>query len=73
MRKSNNLSAVIDLGSSGIRLLIAEKKTTKWKTLETLERKSGLGRDVFITEEISDDSFDEVVEILRTYREYIDG
>ena len=40
MRKSNNLSAVIDLGSSGIRLLIAEKKTTKWKTLETLERKA---------------------------------
>ncbi|WDE98808.1 hypothetical protein PQO03_13290 [Lentisphaera profundi] len=73
MRKNNSLSAVIDLGSSGIRLLIAEKRATKWKSLETLEKKSSLGRDVFNSEEISEQSFQQVVEILRLFREYIDS
>lgn len=72
MKKNNKLSAVIDLGSSGIRLLIAEKRATKWKALETLERKCTLGRDVFVSEEISEESFQQVVEILRLFREYIE-
>ena len=73
MKKNKSLSAVIDLGSSGIRLLIAEKRATKWKALETLERKTTLGRDVFITEEISEESFKQVIVILRVFKEYIES
>ena len=73
MKKNKSLSAVIDLGSSGIRLLIAEKRATKWKALETLERKTTLGRDVFLTEEISEKSFQHVIEILRVFKEYIES
>lgn len=72
MKKNlNTLSAVIDIGSSAIRMLIAEFSKTGWRRLDSLEKKTELGFDVFDNNEISRSGMLECLEILTQFKEIL--
>ena len=61
--------AVIDIGSSAIRLLIAEiDQKGGIRHLENLQKPIGFGRDVFATGQISIKTLRQAIEILKNYR-----
>jgi exopolyphosphatase/guanosine-5'-triphosphate,3'-diphosphate pyrophosphatase len=61
--------AVIDIGSSAIRMLIAEIDTKgSIRHLENLQKPIGFGRDVFASGTISTKTMRQAVEILKNYR-----
>lgn len=65
--------SVIDVGASGIRMLIAELRPDgEVRTLEQLERPLALGRDTFRTGVLSAGSIQKAVNILRQYRARMD-
>jgi exopolyphosphatase/guanosine-5'-triphosphate,3'-diphosphate pyrophosphatase len=65
--------SVIDVGASGIRMLIAELRPDgEVKTLEQLERPLALGRDTFRTGTLSAGSIQKAVNVLRQYRAIMD-
>jgi exopolyphosphatase/guanosine-5'-triphosphate,3'-diphosphate pyrophosphatase len=64
------LTAVIEIGSTGIRLLLAEiEGNGKWKEVDRAGKPVALGRDVFTTGQISRESFVECLSVLKNYRE----
>jgi len=67
------IMSVIDVGASGIRMLIAELRPDgQVKTLEQLERPLALGRDTFRTGTLSAASIQKAVNVLRQYRALMD-
>ena len=70
---SNRLVAIVEIGSTGIRLLIAEIEGKEWKILDRAGRPAVLGRDVFTTGELSRESFLECLSVLHSYRELLSG
>lgn len=70
----DRLVGVIDIGSSAIRLVIAEiQGPGRWRILDTADRPVSLGRDVFSTGAISRDSVVQSRQILDGFRELMDG
>lgn len=63
---------VIDLGTRAIRMVIAEI-TSKGQTrvIEMLQKPVSIGKDVFITGRIGRGAMNEVIEILRQYKEIV--
>ena len=59
----------IDIGSSAIRLLIAELRGKGWKILENAERPVALGEDVFVSGRISRKTLMQALQILHSCRE----
>ena len=65
--------SVIDIGASGIRMLIAELKPDGTvRTLEALERPIALGRETFKTGTLSAASIQKAVNVLRQFRTIMD-
>jgi exopolyphosphatase/guanosine-5'-triphosphate,3'-diphosphate pyrophosphatase len=65
--------SVIDVGASGIRMLIAElRPEAEVRTLEELERPLALGRETFRTGTLSAASIQKAVNVLRLYRARMD-
>jgi len=65
--------SVIDVGASGIRMVIAELKADgEVRTLEELERPLALGRETFRTGTLSAGSIQKAVNVLRQYRARMD-
>lgn len=65
--------SVIDIGASGIRMLIAELKGDGTvRTLEALERPIALGRETFKTGTLSASSIQKAVNVLRQFRTLMD-
>jgi exopolyphosphatase / guanosine-5'-triphosphate,3'-diphosphate pyrophosphatase len=65
--------SVIDVGASGIRMLIAELRADgEVRTLEQLQRPLALGRETFRTGTLSASSIQKAVNILRQYRALMD-
>ncbi|MCA9406780.1 MAG: HD domain-containing protein, partial [Candidatus Omnitrophica bacterium] len=64
-------AAVIDIGSNSIKLLIGEKIDDEIKILETLKSVVGIGRSTFYKGRISQEIFNEIVEILKKYNRLI--
>ena len=61
--------AVIDIGTSGIRMIVAEVGAkTEIRYLENLQKPVRFGRDVFGTGRISNTSMREAIEILKNYK-----
>ena len=61
--------AVVDIGSTSIRMAIAEiEGQGQVRTLEEVSRAVPLGKDTFTTQQISRQSIEECVRILRSYR-----
>lgn len=62
--------AVIDIGSSGIRLLIAQGgASSEWNLLDSAEQPLALGRDVFRRGSIDRRAMNRAVEILKGFQE----
>ena len=71
---SATLTAIIEIGSTGIRLHVAEiYPNGGWQVLDRAARPASLGRDVFTTGVISRESILECLSVLQSYRELLTG
>lgn len=69
-----HLEAVIEIGATGIRLLVAEVwEDGSWSVIDRAERALSLGRDVFTTGGISRESLLQCLAILNRYREILES
>lgn len=67
--KTTRTVAVIDIGTSSIRMAIAEISPSKTvRTLETLAQAVNLGKDTFTKGSISKASIEDCVRVLKSYR-----
>ncbi|MBI3316728.1 MAG: HD domain-containing protein [Candidatus Omnitrophica bacterium] len=68
------MAAVIDIGSSALRMMIAEiGPKSEIRYIENLQKPVPLGKDVFTTGRISATTIRESIEVLKNYRSLIDG
>jgi exopolyphosphatase/guanosine-5'-triphosphate,3'-diphosphate pyrophosphatase len=68
----NRLVAVLEIGSTGIRLIVAELLSgSEWRILDRAGRPVALGRDVFTSGELSRESLHECLAVLQNYRELL--
>ena len=70
---ANRLVAIIEIGSTWIRLLVAEIEGRQWRILDRAGRPAVLGRDVFTTGELSRESFLECLSVLHNFSELLAG
>jgi len=74
MENNNRLVAVLEIGSTGIRLLVAEISSNGyWKALDRTGKSVALGRDVFTSGQISRESFLECISVLKNLKEFLRG
>ena len=67
-------AAVIEIGSTGIRLLLVEYNTTgEWRVLDQSGKPVALGRDVFTSGEVSRESFLECLSVLQGFEEQLEA
>ena len=65
---------MVDLGSTGSRLLVAEIfPDGRWQALDRASKPIALGRDVFTTGQVSRESFMECISVLKNFREFFRG
>ncbi|MDR3145731.1 MAG: HD domain-containing protein [Treponema sp.] len=70
----NRLVAVLEIGSTGIRLVIAEiGGGGQWQVLDRAGKPVALGRDVFTSGQVSRESLLECLLVLRNFREHLRG
>jgi exopolyphosphatase/guanosine-5'-triphosphate,3'-diphosphate pyrophosphatase len=70
----NHLVAVLEIGSTGIRLLVAEILSGGlWQAVDRAGKPVALGRDVFTSGEVSRESLLECLSVLQNYRELLRG
>ncbi|MDR0443389.1 MAG: HD domain-containing protein [Treponema sp.] len=68
------LAAVLEIGSTGIRLNVAEILSGgRWQVLDRAAQPVTLGRDVFTSGELSRESIQECLTVLQNYRELLAG
>ena len=68
------LTAIIEIGSTGIRLHVAEIHSNgSWQVLDRAVRPASLGRDVFTSGVLSRESIMECLSVLQNYRELLSG
>ena len=66
--------AVIDIGSSAIRMVIAEiGEGESWRRLDRVGKPVALGKDVFVTGFLSPESMRQTIRILAGFREVLEG
>lgn len=66
--------SVIEIGSTGVRLLVAEYTSDKKQNiLDRSDRPLPIGRDVFTSKQISQETQNTLVQILLLYREQLKG
>ena len=66
--------SVIEIGSTGVRLLVAEfSNDGKQNILDRAEKPLPLGKDVFTSGIISQDTQNQLIQILIRYREQLEG
>jgi exopolyphosphatase / guanosine-5'-triphosphate,3'-diphosphate pyrophosphatase len=66
--------AVIDIGSTAIRMVIAEiGPDSHWRVVDRAGKPLNLGRDVFVSGKISKDSLIQALHILAGFKELLDG
>jgi len=71
---STTLTAIIEIGSTGIRLHVAEIYSNgEWQVLDRAVRPVMLGRDVFTSGVLSRESMLECLAVLQNYRELLSG
>lgn len=68
------MTAVIDIGSTAIRMVIAEIATDgSWRIVDRAGKPVSLGRDVFVNGKISRESMVQSLQILGGFRELLEG
>lgn len=70
---NTTVTAVIEIGSTGIRLNIAEIQSGAMRVLDRAARPVALGRDVFTFGVLSRESMMECLSVLHNYRELLTG
>lgn len=71
---AKRLVAVIEIGSTGIRLVVAEiRGNDDWHVVDRAGKPVGLGRDVFTSGFISRESLLACIAVLRNYQELLNG
>ena len=66
--------AVVEIGSTGIRLIVAEISSLgQWRVLDRAGKPVALGRDVFNSGQVSRESLMECLLVLKNYREFLGG
>jgi len=74
METKSRLIAVLEIGSTGIRLLVAEIfPNGSWQALDRASKPVALGRDVFTTGQVSRESFLECISMLKNFMEFLKG
>jgi exopolyphosphatase/guanosine-5'-triphosphate,3'-diphosphate pyrophosphatase len=74
MNTTKNPVAVLEIGSTGIRLLVAEiSGDGRWRELDWAGKPVALGRDVFTSGEVSRESLLECLSVLQNFREMLRG
>jgi exopolyphosphatase/guanosine-5'-triphosphate,3'-diphosphate pyrophosphatase len=74
MEQKNRLVAVLEIGSTGIRVLVAEIDLRgRWQVLDRAGRPVALGRDVFTSGQVSRESLLECLLVLQNFRELLRG
>jgi len=67
-----SVKAVIDIGATSIRMVIAEiGKDGSVRALESLQQSVSIGRDTFSSGKISTETIEECVRVLRNFREVL--
>jgi exopolyphosphatase / guanosine-5'-triphosphate,3'-diphosphate pyrophosphatase len=69
---ANRPIAVIDIGTSAIRMAIAEVNGGQISTLESLSQGVRLGKDTFTRNEISRSTIEDTVRVLKSYRQKLE-
>jgi exopolyphosphatase/guanosine-5'-triphosphate,3'-diphosphate pyrophosphatase len=70
---ANHPAAIIEIGSTGIRVLVAEVSSGSWRIMDQASKPVSLGRDVFTSDMVSRESVLECLSVLQNYRELIRG
>ncbi|MDR0313227.1 MAG: phosphatase, partial [Treponema sp.] len=66
--------AVVEIGSTGIRLVVAEiSGIGQWRILDQAGKPVALGRDVFTSGRVSRESLLECLTVLKNFREFLTG
>ncbi|MDR1248226.1 MAG: HD domain-containing protein [Treponema sp.] len=74
MENSSRLVAILEIGSTGIRALVAEMYGAgEWKFLDRAGKPVALGRDVFTSRQVGRESLLECLTVLQSFRELLDG
>ena len=74
METQSYTSAVLEIGSTGIRLIVAEiSGNGQWQVLDRIGKPVALGRDVFNSGQVSRESLLECLSVLRNFREFLKG
>jgi exopolyphosphatase/guanosine-5'-triphosphate,3'-diphosphate pyrophosphatase len=72
VKDNHTLVAIVEIGSTGIRLNIAEMSPDgNWQMLDRASQPVALGRDVFTSGELSRESLLECLTVLQNYRELL--
>ncbi|MDR0456108.1 MAG: HD domain-containing protein, partial [Treponema sp.] len=70
----NRLVAVLEIGSTGVRLLVAQiQDGGQWMVMDNAGRPVALGRDVFNSGELSRESLLECLAVLQNFKELLAG
>jgi len=70
----SDIAAVIDIGSTAIRLVVAQLgEDGEWERLDRAARPVPLGRDVFMSGSLSRESMQQAITILTGFRELLHG
>ncbi|MDR0290170.1 MAG: HD domain-containing protein [Treponema sp.] len=70
----NRLVAVLEIGSTGIRLLVAQVQGGgRWTVMDTAGKPVALGREVFNSGELSRESLLECLAVLQNFKELLAG
>jgi exopolyphosphatase/guanosine-5'-triphosphate,3'-diphosphate pyrophosphatase len=71
---AGKIVAVIDIGSTAIRLVVAQmRESGEWERLDRATKPVSFGRDVFMSGALSRDSMRQAITILTGFRELLDG
>jgi exopolyphosphatase/guanosine-5'-triphosphate,3'-diphosphate pyrophosphatase len=72
METNNRLVAVLEIGSTAIRLLVAQIfPDNNWQAMDRASKPIALGRDVITTGQVSRESFLECISLLKNFREFL--
>ena len=72
METKPRLIAIMEIGSTGIRLLVAEiHPQGQWKVLDRAGKPVALGRDVFTSGQVSRESLMECLLVLKSFKELL--
>jgi exopolyphosphatase/guanosine-5'-triphosphate,3'-diphosphate pyrophosphatase len=74
MEQKDRLVAVLEIGSTGIRVVVAEiDNRGQWRVLDRAGKPVALGRDVFTSGQVSRESLLECLLVLQNFRELLRG